>query len=63
MGEAQGAAGLHEIIVGPDQTREIRALVTVYQALPADASIPLTFTITDTRSGVRATATDQFRGP
>ena len=63
VGEAQGAAGQHEIIVGPDQTREIRALVTVYQALPADASIPLTFTITDTRSGVRATATDQFRGP
>ena len=63
IGEAEGAAGQHEVVVGPDQTREIRALVTVYQVLPADASIPLTFTITDTRSGVRAAASDQFRGP
>jgi cytochrome c oxidase accessory protein FixG len=63
VGEPSGAAGQHEIVVGPDQTREIRALVTVYQTLPPDVSIPLLFTITDTRSGVRATATDQFRGP
>ena len=61
--EEGGPAGLHKFIVGPDQTREIRALVTSYQALPVGASVPLTFTVTDTSSGARAVATDHFRGP
>ena len=63
VGESGGAAGLHEISVGPDQTREVRALVTTYQSLAAKSSIALLFTITDTRSGVRATVTDHFLGP
>ena len=37
------------VAVGPDQTREVRALVSTYQTLPPAASIPLTFRITDTR--------------
>ena len=63
VGEAGGPAGQHEIVVGPDQTREVRALVTVYEALPSEASIPLLFTLTDIGNGVRATASDHFRGP
>ena len=61
--EEGGPTGLHKFIVGPDQTREIRALVTSYQALPAGSSVLMTFTVTDTISGVRAVATDHFRGP
>jgi cytochrome c oxidase accessory protein FixG len=63
IGEANGPAGNHEITVGPDQTREVRVLVTSYQYVPAEGAIPLLFTIIDTRSGLRATATDFFRGP
>ena len=63
IGEANGPAGNHEITVGPDQTREVRVLVTSYQYVPNEGAIPLLFTITDTKSGLRATATDFFRGP
>jgi polyferredoxin len=63
IGEPNGPAGNHEITVGPDQTREVRVLVTSYQYVPAEGAIPLLFTIIDTRSGLRATATDFFSGP
>ena len=56
------ASGNPLIVVSPDQTREIRALLTTHAALPA-ASIPLTFTITDAKDGSKATAVDNFRGP
>jgi hypothetical protein len=49
--------------VGPDQTREVRVLVSTYQTLPPAASIALTFQITDQATGRQATATDHFRGP
>ena len=51
------------IAVGPDQTHELRALVGTYSPLPPAASIPLTFRITDTKTGQRASAIDHFRGP
>jgi polyferredoxin len=51
------------IVVGPDQTRELRALVTARQPIPQGAAIPLTFIITDEADGSRATAIDHFRGP
>jgi cytochrome c oxidase accessory protein FixG len=51
------------IAVGPDQTRELRALVGTYSSLPPQASIPLTFRISDTKTGQRASAVDHFRGP
>jgi cytochrome c oxidase accessory protein FixG len=49
--------------VGPDQTREVRVLVSTYQALPPAASAKLTFWIIDPATGRRASASDHFRGP
>jgi cytochrome c oxidase accessory protein FixG len=49
--------------VGPDQTREVRVLVSTYQALPKGASVDLRFWITDPATGRRASASDHFRGP
>jgi polyferredoxin len=49
--------------VGPDQTQEVRVLVSTYQTLPPAASIPLTFRITDPATGRQARAVDYFRGP
>jgi hypothetical protein len=49
--------------VGPDQTREVRVLVSTYQTLPPAASLPLTFHITDPATGRQASALDNFRGP
>jgi cytochrome c oxidase accessory protein FixG len=51
------------ISVGPDQTYELRALVSTYSPLPPAASVPLTFSITDAKTGQRASAVDHFRGP
>jgi hypothetical protein len=50
------------IVVGPDQTRELRALITTHTALPAE-SVLLRFTITDAKDGSKADAADHFRGP
>ncbi|MEP9375132.1 cytochrome c oxidase accessory protein CcoG [Aquabacter sp. CN5-332] len=49
--------------VGPDQTRELRVLVTTRAPLPQGASLPITFTIRDAATGVEATAADHFIGP
>jgi cytochrome c oxidase accessory protein FixG len=51
------------ITVGPDQTRELRALVTTRTPLPPAASIPLKFTITDVNDDTRFSTGDHFRGP
>jgi cytochrome c oxidase accessory protein FixG len=51
------------VTVGPDRTHELRALVSTYEALPPAASIPLTFRITDPKTGRQASAVDHFRGP
>jgi cytochrome c oxidase accessory protein FixG len=52
-----------DVVVGPDQTHELRALVSTYSPLPAGASVPLTFSITDAKTGRKATTFDHFRGP
>lgn len=55
--------GRISIQVGPDQTRELRALVTVHRALPPAASMPLVFRLYDLKSGEYARANDNFKGP
>ncbi len=52
-----GDAG--NLTVGPDQTREIRVLVTTHDKLP-DESIPVTFRIRDVGSSLEAKVTDHF---
>ena len=54
--------GRFVIEVGPDQTREVRVLVTDYVELPP-SSTPITFHLYDVRSGERASAGDYFRAP
>jgi hypothetical protein len=51
------------VSVGPDQTFELRALVSTYSPLPPAGSVPLTFRITDAKTGRQASAADHFRGP
>jgi len=51
------------IEVGPDQSREVRVLVTTHQELGADASLPLTFTIVPDGGGASVSAADHFLGP
>jgi cytochrome c oxidase accessory protein FixG len=51
------------IEVGPDQSREVRVLVTAHQRLAPGVSIPLTFTIAPETSGNAASAGDHFLGP
>jgi cytochrome c oxidase accessory protein FixG len=50
------------IEVGPDQTQEVRVLVSNYEHSPA-ASTPIMFHIVDTKTGERAQARDHFRAP
>jgi polyferredoxin len=63
VGEIATTGRMVLIAVGPDRTHELRALVGTYSPLAQAASIPLTFRITDTRTGQRASAVDHFRGP
>ena len=51
------------ITVGPDQTREVRALVSTKEKLPPHASLPVTFTIIDEKTGGRTVKADHFVGP
>jgi cytochrome c oxidase accessory protein FixG len=54
--------GRFVVDVGPDQTREIRVLVTDYADMPA-ASTPINFHLYDVVTGERASAGDYFRAP
>jgi cytochrome c oxidase accessory protein FixG len=54
--------GRFVIEVGPDQTREVRVLITDYVPDPP-ASTPITFHLYDVISGERAAASDYFRAP
>jgi cytochrome c oxidase accessory protein FixG len=47
--------------VGPDQTRELRAIVSLDRS--AGNTQPIRFTITDQTDGKTASALDNFRGP
>jgi cytochrome c oxidase accessory protein FixG len=51
------------IEVGPDQTREVRALVSTREKLAPHATLPVRFTIIDEKSGERTVARDHFFGP
>ncbi|ADH91725.1 cytochrome c oxidase accessory protein CcoG [Ancylobacter novellus DSM 506] len=51
------------VAVGPDQTFELRALVSTHAKLPAEASLPVTFKITDVAGGETSIAPDHFKGP
>jgi len=51
------------IEVGPDQSRELRVLVTTHQKLGPDAALPLTFTIVPDGGAAPASAADHFLGP
>ena len=50
------------LVIGPDQTREVRALVTTPTPL-SGKSTPITFAITDPETGKSATARDFFDSP
>jgi hypothetical protein len=49
--------------VGPDQTRELRLLVTDYYGVGRSEATPITFYVTDLQSGERANTSDYFRTP
>ncbi len=49
--------------VGPDQSREIRVLVTERERVAPAASMPITFTIVPRDGGTSASASDHFFGP
>ncbi|QIB34418.1 cytochrome c oxidase accessory protein CcoG [Ancylobacter pratisalsi] len=49
--------------VGPDQTYELRALVSTAAKLPANASLNMSFQITDIAGGETSTTPDHFKGP
>ena len=51
------------LTVGPDQTREIRVLITTKDKLPPGASLPLTFRLRDAATGREASVSDHFIGP
>jgi cytochrome c oxidase accessory protein FixG len=63
VGDTQSPMGYPRVEVGPDQTREVRVLVTSYEHLPPAASMPLTFRAIDLETRQAATATDFFKGP
>jgi cytochrome c oxidase accessory protein FixG len=62
IGEGMGAPDKPLVEIGPDQTRELRVLVTLHGHPPA-ASIPITFQIVDPANRDTASASDHFRGP
>jgi cytochrome c oxidase accessory protein FixG len=63
IGSDRNPEGEPIIAVGPDQTRQVRVIVTTRQPLEPDASIPLTFSIVIANDQVGATALDRFVGP
>ncbi|MBX6425920.1 MAG: cytochrome c oxidase accessory protein CcoG [Variibacter sp.] len=62
IGSAPNPDGQFVLEVGPDQTREVRALVTVHRP-PPSPSTPVTFRVIEMRSGEHAKASDHFRAP
>lgn len=63
IGSSARSGGDQVIEVGPDQSREVRVLVTAHQQLAPEASIPLTFTIVPAMGGTAASAADHFFAP
>ncbi len=63
VGVEQFSGGDAVISVGPDQTRDVRVLVTGYKELKPGASLPLTFQIVDSKTGQVSRTADTFRAP
>ena len=51
------------IDVGPDQSREVRVLVTARERVPAGSPIPVTFMIVPKTGGTPVSVNDHFFGP
>jgi cytochrome c oxidase accessory protein FixG len=60
IGEDTGTAGGPLTEVGPDQTREVRVLVTAPTGAKLDKSTTVAFQVRDVASGDKATASDHF---
>ena len=61
---SSGFAGANPLIeVGPDQTREVRVLLTDRDPLAKGASIPIVFSIVPRAGGYPASVSDHFFGP
>ncbi len=58
---AETTGGQQVVEVGPDQTRELRAIVSLDHSV-ADTQ-PIRFTLTDRADGSTISAVDNFRGP
>ena len=63
IGSERNAEGEPLVAVGPDQTRQVRVIVTTRQPLEPDVPIPLTFSILTADGRIGATARDRFVGP
>jgi cytochrome c oxidase accessory protein FixG len=63
IGAAAEQDGDIVVIVGPDTTRELRALVFVPPGQALAPSTPVTFRLTDTETGASDSAHDFFRAP
>src|SRR5262249_8371050 len=60
VGQDTVVPGMPLIPVEPDQSREVRVLVTIPPTVKADHSIPLTFRATNVATGETAQARDHF---
>jgi cytochrome c oxidase accessory protein FixG len=63
VGLAPRADGRQLVSVGPDQTREVRVMVTDYSATPPAPSTSVLFKLIDINSGEVAEMRDHFFGP
>ncbi|GLK85249.1 cytochrome c oxidase accessory protein CcoG [Ancylobacter defluvii] len=63
VGEAATTSGGPVVSVGPDQTHEIRVLVSTAARLPANASLDIVFHLTDVTGGETVSVADHFKGP
>jgi cytochrome c oxidase accessory protein FixG len=63
IGADQVSGGNPVISVGPDQTRDVRVVVTGHVTMNAGGSLPLTFQIVDAKTGQVSRTTDTFRAP
>ncbi|MCB4770596.1 cytochrome c oxidase accessory protein CcoG [Ancylobacter sp. Lp-2] len=63
IGEAASPGADPVVSVGPDQTYELRVLVSTAARLPANASLPVTFHLTDVAGGETVSVADHFKGP
>jgi polyferredoxin len=57
------ADGRQLVSVGPDQTKEVRILVTDYSETPPAASTTVLFSLIDAETGAAAQMRDHFFGP